>query len=130
MTKCKDATGPQHIADTLEDDIFDTEAFDNALSLLSPEQVNKYLQDLELQVKSLADCADDDKSLQRQAHKIVSQAGMLGLMRVSNRALLLEDSCRTGRGQAEALESCRAALTIYLCTCCPQISSTRPSPNT
>lgn len=45
-------------------------------------------------------------SLAKQAHKIISQAGMLGLMRLSRRARTLEDACDAGVGIAEALCAC------------------------
>lgn len=45
-------------------------------------------------------------SLGQQAHKIISQAGMLGLMRLSRRARTLENACNAGAGIAEALRAC------------------------
>jgi len=47
--------------------------------------------------------------LQGQAHKIVSQAGMLGLTRVSDRMRALEHACMAGDGAAAALSECREA---------------------
>lgn len=55
------------------------------------------------------EAAVSDESLAQRAHKIVSQAGMLGLTRMSQCARVLEEACRAGDGQAAAQGECRAA---------------------
>jgi HPt (histidine-containing phosphotransfer) domain-containing protein len=77
--------------------------------LISHERVLKYLRDLESQISHVAVAAAGDPNLQSQAHKIVSQAGMLGLTRMSECARALENACRSGIEPAEALRQCRAA---------------------
>src|SRR5215210_4212584 len=79
----------------------DPAVFDQALltvvqRLIPPERLHAYLRDLERQLATIIDCADDDSSLEARAHMIVSQAGMLGLTRLSEFARELEDACRAG----------------------------------
>ena len=69
-----------------------------------------YLADLDRQLRVVVDYAASDSALQSLAHKIVSQAGMLGLTRLSECARALEDACRAGATPAPALRRCRAAV--------------------
>ncbi len=58
---------------------------------------------------------DDCQLLEARAHKIVSQAGMLGLQRLSDRAARLEHACRDADGIELTLEAFRrAAGDVYL----------------
>ena len=86
----------------------DPAAFDAGLltvvqGLIPPDRLEAYLRDLERQLATIIGCSDDDASLQSRAHKIVSQAGMLGLTRLSERARELEDACRAGDAPRAAL---------------------------
>jgi len=68
-----------------------------------------YLQELDRQILLIIDSPPGEPCLQGQAHKIVSQAGMLGLTRVSDRMRALEHACMAGDGAAAALSECREA---------------------
>jgi HPt (histidine-containing phosphotransfer) domain-containing protein len=78
--------------------------------LLPAVRVRGYLLDLELQFEFLAEAEVSDLEIAHLAHKIGSQAGMLGLTRMSNCAADLENACRTGKRRQAAVLACRAAL--------------------
>ena len=78
--------------------------------LLPPVRVRAYLQDLELQFEFLAEAGVSDLEIGHLAHKIVSQAGMLGLTRMATCAADLENACRTGDGREAAVLACHSAL--------------------
>lgn len=88
---------------------FEPAVLAEAQLLTTPERVNGFLQDLDRQLSNVVGSAVDDPRLQDQAHDIVSQAGMLGLVRISKCARSLEDACRSGVGRAEALLRCQEA---------------------
>jgi hypothetical protein len=75
---------------------FDAELLMVVQRLIPPDRVRTYLEDLERQLATIADCLEDDPSLEGRAHMIVSQAGMLGLTRLSECARAVEDACRSG----------------------------------
>jgi len=77
--------------------------------LIPPERLREYLRELDRQLGQVIASASSDESLASRAHMIVSQAGMLGLTRMSQCARALEDACRSGAGRAAALSECRAA---------------------
>jgi len=77
--------------------------------LIPSERLHAYLRDLERQLATVIDCPDDDPTLEGRAHMIVSQAGMLGLTRLSEYARELEDACRAGAAPHAALAQLRAA---------------------
>lgn len=92
----------------------DPSAFDPGLlmivqRLIPPERLHAYLHDLERQLATVIGCSDDDSSLEGRAHMIVSQAGMLGLTRLSEYARELEGACRAGAAPRAALVQLRAA---------------------
>ncbi len=78
--------------------------------LLPPVRLHAYLTDLDRQFLFLAEAAASDLEIGHQAHRVVSQAGMLGLTRMSNCAANLENACRTGKGREAALLACRRAV--------------------
>lgn len=88
--------------------IFDAEQFAVVQRMLSPERLAVHLQSLDQQLLAFAD-SPADVTLQDLAHKIVSQAGMLGLTRVSDCMRALEHACMAGDGAVDALRACRAA---------------------
>jgi HPt (histidine-containing phosphotransfer) domain-containing protein len=90
--------------------VFDAELLADVQRLIPPERLREYLRELDRQLQLLVEAASSDESLAQRAHKIVSQAGMLGLNRMSQCARALEDACRTGEGQAAAQSQCRAAI--------------------
>ena len=77
--------------------------------LILPERLHAYLRDLEEQLVTVLDCSDEDSTLESRAHMIVSQAGMLGLTRLSEYARELEDACRAGASPQAGLVHLRAA---------------------
>ena len=87
--------------------IFDALQFEMVQRMILPDRLRVHLDDLERAMAALA--AATGQVLQDRAHKIVSQAGMLGLMRLSDRARALENACQMGEGVAPALLECRAA---------------------
>jgi len=89
--------------------VFDAELLASVQRLIPPERLREYLLELDRQLQILIASAAGDESLGDRAHKIVSQAGMLGLTRMSQCAKALEDACRAGAGQAAALSECSAA---------------------
>ncbi len=77
--------------------------------LIPPERLHAYLRDLEGQLVTVLECSDEDSTLEGRAHIIVSQAGMLGLTRLSDYARQLEDACRAGAAPQPALVKLRGA---------------------
>ncbi len=90
--------------------VFDGEVLAGVRRMIAPERLREYLRDLDRQLQRLIASDPRDESLGGRAHKIVSQAGMLGLTRMSQCARALEDACRRGSGEAEALAQCRLAV--------------------
>ncbi len=78
--------------------------------LLPPVRLHAYLKELDRQFLFIAEAEASDLEIGHQAHKVVSQAGMLGLTRMSNCAATLENACRTGKGREAALLACRDAV--------------------
>jgi HPt (histidine-containing phosphotransfer) domain-containing protein len=74
--------------------------------LIPLERLKVHLEELDRQMLALADATPASPGLQGKAHTIVSQAGMFGLMRISDCARELEDACRLGVGTAAALSRC------------------------
>jgi hypothetical protein len=93
----------------IEAAVFDAELLAGVQRLIPPERLREYLLELDRQLQIVITSAAGDESLGDRAHKIVSQAGMLGLTRMSQCAKALENACRAGAGQAAALGECRTA---------------------
>lgn len=93
----------------LDPPLFDAALFGIVQRLIPLERLQVHLEELDRQILALADSAAGSPGLQEQAHKIISQAGMFGLMRMSDCARELEDACRSGAGRAAALLRCGAA---------------------
>jgi HPt (histidine-containing phosphotransfer) domain-containing protein len=85
------------------DGIFDPKVLAKVEALIPAERVQAYLRELDGHLSTIGNATVADPALHALAHKIISQAGMLGLLRVSARARALADACRSGQGQAEAL---------------------------
>ncbi|MDP8913556.1 MAG: ATP-binding protein, partial [Pseudomonadota bacterium] len=82
--------------------------------LIPAERLAKYLEALETDVAALSAAAPggdavEASALQGTAHKIVSQAGMLGLIRLSKRAARVEDAYAEKNGVETALREFREA---------------------
>jgi HPt (histidine-containing phosphotransfer) domain-containing protein len=89
--------------------VFDAELLAVVQRMIPPDRLCEYLRDLDRQLQQMVETDLGDEKLSHRAHKIVSQAGMLGLTRMSECARALEEACRSGSGQAAALRKCRAA---------------------
>jgi CheY-like chemotaxis protein/HPt (histidine-containing phosphotransfer) domain-containing protein len=102
------APEPEPVA---EDDAFDAETFAGVLEMLPRDRLATYLDALQSDVTTVAapNAGEDTPTLIATAHKIISQAGMLGLTRLSERARTVEDAARAGEGVEEALTSFREA---------------------
>jgi len=86
------------------------EVFARVSKLLPEAQIRAHVDALEACVAALAEAAANDvEAIEAAAHKVVSQAGMLGLFRLSDRASALEQACRTGTGVRHALKRFRLA---------------------
>ena len=87
----------------------DEEIFESVMDALPANSLKRHLATLQNDVEQVAGASTaDPQQLRGTAHKIVSQAGMLGLMRLSAAARALEDAA-DGRGEiATALEGFRA----------------------
>lgn len=94
-----------------EDLAFEPATFDGVCEAIPPERLLGYVRDLDATVAAVAaaSAAGDCAAIAGDAHRIVSQAGMLGLPRLSERARALEDACRAGDGIEPALASFRTA---------------------
>lgn len=94
-----------------DDSPFDPEVFERVTELLPQAQLHAHVEALEANVSALAKPAPSDlQTLEAAAHKIVSQAGMLGLSRLSRRASAVEQSCIASVGVRGALDRFREAL--------------------
>jgi HPt (histidine-containing phosphotransfer) domain-containing protein len=90
--------------------IFDAAVFATVQDIIPAERLSVHLVSLVGQMAAMGRAsAANGANLRDQAHKIISQAGMLGLMRLSRRARVLEDACIAGEGTVEALRECCAA---------------------
>jgi HPt (histidine-containing phosphotransfer) domain-containing protein len=86
---------------------FDATTFAEVREMLPPERLAAHLERLAGDVELVAAGPGADgaiEDLAGSAHKIVSQAGMLGLMRLSDRARAVEEAAR-GSGAGEALDT-------------------------
>jgi hypothetical protein len=82
---------------------FDPTLFGMIQVLLPAERLYVHLEELDRQCVELAELTPASPGLQEKAHTIVSQAGMFGLMRMSNCARGVEEACRMGADRAAAL---------------------------
>lgn len=82
---------------------FDATLFEMVRGLLPVDRLYAHLEELDRQFLELADSTPATPGLQQQAHTIVSQAGMFGLIRMSECARELENACRQGADRAAAL---------------------------
>jgi signal transduction histidine kinase/DNA-binding NarL/FixJ family response regulator/HPt (histidine-containing phosphotransfer) domain-containing protein len=93
------------------DGAFDEEAFRSVEEAIPAGRLITYVEDLQALADKVsgAQPGGDPSALVVDAHKIISQAGMLGLMRLSERARAIEDSARAGSGLDQALAAFREA---------------------
>ncbi|QNM82488.1 response regulator [Sphingomonas sabuli] len=89
--------------------IFDDDIFSGVLESLPPASLEKHLDALQAQIDAVVAAAPGDAGLEATAHKIVSQAGMLGLPRLSQAAREVETAARDGTDAGPALDAFRTA---------------------
>jgi HPt (histidine-containing phosphotransfer) domain-containing protein len=94
-----------------DDGAFDEEAYLSVAEAIPAGRLGTYVEDLQklADAVSAATPASDPNTVIVDAHKIISQAGMLGLARVSARARAVEDAARAGTGLDTALPAFREA---------------------
>jgi signal transduction histidine kinase/CheY-like chemotaxis protein len=92
-----------------DDGAFDEEAFRSVEEAIPAGRLSTYVEDLQKLADSVsaASPGDDPSPIIMDAHKIISQAGMLGLMRLSERARAVEDAARAGTALDQALAQFR-----------------------
>ncbi|MGI8943180.1 MAG: ATP-binding protein [Qipengyuania sp.] len=89
---------------------FDVEVFTSVLRTLPLESLRRHVLALQADVEEVANAPTDGaKTLETAAHKIVSQAGMLGLMRLSAAAREVEQAAYTGSELEPSLREFRLA---------------------
>jgi CheY-like chemotaxis protein len=90
------------------DPIFDTKIFARVQATIPAERLERHIASLRDQLASIA--ADVPASeLEARAHKIASQAAMLGLARLAGRVAAIEDACRSGADHGPAVNDFHAA---------------------
>ncbi len=91
--------------------VFDIAVFSLVQDVMSNTRLRDYLSAISRQLEVMKRLSTTNGSdLREQAHQIISQAGALGLVRLSRLARNLEDACIAGRGTELARrECCKAA---------------------
>jgi CheY-like chemotaxis protein len=89
---------------------FDAETFDKMSSLLPPERLRTHLLNFSQQLEDLCKAREPAGGMEQLSHKLVSQAGMFGFMRLSQLCRDLEHACRGDVRTTEELRTtCLAA---------------------
>ncbi|MEO6198407.1 MAG: ATP-binding protein [Sphingomicrobium sp.] len=88
--------------------IFDSERFESVRQMLPEKRLNEHVEALAQLIAGTAALDPDDAMLEAQVHKIGSQAGTLGWMRISAAARDLEAACRDNSGRSAALVAFQA----------------------
>lgn len=89
--------------------VFDARLLAAVQRLLAPDRVCIHLEELDRLFSRIVQSTGGEPWLAEEAHKVISQAGVLGLTRMSNCAVELQDACRANACRAEALRKCLAA---------------------
>jgi CheY-like chemotaxis protein/HPt (histidine-containing phosphotransfer) domain-containing protein len=90
----------------------DPQVYDDLVEVLGPDKIQSLLTKLESQLtRSFAPLPQsiDSSELAREAHSIVSQAGMLGFLTLADLCRDLEMACLSGADIATTLEAVRSA---------------------
>ena len=104
------AHGPDRPATGAAPPAFDAEIFEKMSSLLPPERLRTHLLNFAQQLDDLCKPNGPAEGVEQSAHKLVSQAGMFGFMRLSQMCRDLEQACRESVGVSEDLRgTCLAA---------------------
>lgn len=94
---------------THSDGVFDAAAFDKLQKLLPPQKLSEFLRGLESRIDWLTKVDDTSTELGAEAHKLVSQSGMLGFKELSEFAVSLERAAESGRETGRILAETRQA---------------------
>jgi CheY-like chemotaxis protein len=103
-----DETAGEAVEEAAAVTAFDEATFKEVAEMLPPGRLRGHVDTLEQAVAALAGGADDSQALAAAAHKVVSQAGMLGLPRLSAAARTLEEAARAGAPLQAPMASFRA----------------------
>jgi signal transduction histidine kinase/CheY-like chemotaxis protein/HPt (histidine-containing phosphotransfer) domain-containing protein len=107
----KNEAAPAPAAPPADDGAFDEEAYRGVAEAIPAGRLSTYVEDLQKLADSVSAATPetDPNAIIVDAHKIISQAGMLGLTRLSQRARAVEDAARAGSGLDTALPAFREA---------------------
>lgn len=90
-------TPAEPIIETASEPVFQSQIFEDVSTLLGKENTALYLDTMMGLVESIASCDSTDaaqrETINRNAHKLISTAGMLGFTELSELAANLEDAC-------------------------------------
>jgi HPt (histidine-containing phosphotransfer) domain-containing protein len=86
---------------------FDSETYGKIAQLLPTERLRAHLASFEQQVRETAEGPVERERLKSSAHKLISQAGMLGFMELSERSRDLEEACEGEGSLDSALDAFR-----------------------
>jgi HPt (histidine-containing phosphotransfer) domain-containing protein len=94
---------------------FDPEVYNDLAALIGAEKVRHLVDKMGSQLHDLSlDAEGDRPGLANQAHRFVSQAGMLGFLELSDACRELESACLSDGSLDAALERSRSAKTTAL----------------
>jgi signal transduction histidine kinase/DNA-binding response OmpR family regulator len=98
------AKPPAAVADPA---IFNAETFARVQAMIPRDRLERHVASLRDQLAAI--CADvPPDELEERAHKIASQAAMLGLCRIAASVAVIEEACRSGREHGGALRDFHA----------------------
>lgn len=88
---------------------FDATVYESVEALLPPERLRSHLASLDNELEAAFGPSMAKDGVQQVAHKLVSQAGMLGFSKLSECCRELEQACLEGKDTSHQFESCSAA---------------------
>jgi HPt (histidine-containing phosphotransfer) domain-containing protein len=80
---------------------FDPEIYQGIRTLLPPERLRVHLENFDGQLAAVFGGGPMAEDLEQAAHKLVSQAGMLGFTSLSDRCREVEQACANGQDASE-----------------------------
>lgn len=105
------AATPSEKEEAQGESFFDENIYQGVRASLPPERLKTYLQSLDQQLARALGDSSSDEGLESAAHNIVSQAGMLGFMKMSVAAGKVEEAVRDGKSAGQFLRQARAEAT-------------------
>ncbi len=93
---------------------FDQATYDNVAEFLPKERLTTHLTSFEQQMQDLVSGSAPASDVKPLAHKLVSQAGMLGFMEVSRQCRTLEQACDTGENIEGPLAEIRDGMDLVV----------------